>query len=45
MDGDKITNPQRITAALPTIKHAIEKRECDSLHRSIRKKRTLNMQT
>ncbi|MCO5583283.1 hypothetical protein L7F22_037193 [Adiantum nelumboides] len=25
MDGDKITNPQRITAALPTIKHAIEK--------------------
>lgn len=25
MDGDKITNPQRIQAALPTIKHAIEK--------------------
>jgi len=24
MDGDKITNPQRITAALPTIKYAIE---------------------
>lgn len=24
MDGDKITNPQRIQAALPTIKHAIE---------------------
>lgn len=24
MDGDKITNPQRIQAALPTIKHAID---------------------
>lgn len=27
MDGKTITNPQRIVAALPTIKYAIEKRE------------------
>lgn len=27
MDGDKVTNPQRIVAALPTIKHAIEQSE------------------
>ncbi len=27
MDGDKITNPQRIVAALPTIKYALEQSE------------------
>lgn len=27
MDGDKVTNPQRIQAAIPTIKYAIEQRE------------------
>lgn len=28
MDGDKVTNPQRIVAALPTIKHAVDQGTC-----------------
>lgn len=28
MDGEKITNPQRIVAALPTIKYALEQSKC-----------------
>lgn len=31
MDGDKVTNSQRIVAALPTIKHAIDQSECSAL--------------